>query len=156
MEHFTVPLQDPFAFKALWWVLAGLLLLCGVAAFFLAKRYRLAREKKAAQTPPPETLAAIKNRYLDDLNALYTDYAETALDDRACYIALSGLVRGFVSETTGIDVETCTLQEISRMKLPQLTQLVSECYEPEFAERTAPVNPAATVKRAAHIISRWL
>lgn len=156
MEHFTVPLQDPFAFKTLWWILAGVLLIGGALIIVLAKRYRVMREQKAPQGPPPESLAAIKNRYLDDLNALYTDYAETALDDRGCYIALSGLVRGFVSETTGIDVETCTLQEISKMKMPQLTQLVSECYEPEFAERTAPVNPAATVKRAAHIISRWL
>ena len=39
----------------------------------------------------------------------------------------------FVYEMTGISVQNCTLEEIRPLRIPRLTRLVEEYYEPEFS-----------------------
>ena len=60
----------------------------------------------------------------------------------------------FVFEVTGIKVQHYTLTEIRRVNIPQLTNLVREYYEPEFARETR-ADVRASIFRTRSLIESW-
>ena len=79
-------------------------------------------------------LAGIKERYLDTLGAIERDLREGKTEPRFAYQRMSGAIRGFVYEATGVKVQKYTLYEIKQLRMHRLTQLIEEYYVPEFAE----------------------
>ena len=63
-------------------------------------------------------------------------------------------IRMFVYEVTGIKVQKYTLTEIRRVNIPQLTNLVREYYEPEFA-REARADVKTSLYRTRMLIESW-
>ena len=135
---FTVELQPPFSF---WtgWLAAGLVLLVAAAVlwfvFWRRLRDRL-RDPAALQIrrPSEADMMRIRQQALAELTDLEKEYRVGRVSVRETSQRLSGLVRGFVGDMTGIPVQEYTLSDIRRLRMPVLTALVQEYYVPEFAD----------------------
>ena len=135
---FTVELQGPFSFRILW-LAAGICLLLAALILGIVFRRLLFRRRSRQDTPKirrPDggDIPRIKQKYLADLLKLETEVREGGIHARETYQRLSLLIRSFVFEMTGIRVQEYTLQDIRRLRLPVLTELVQEYYVPEFAD----------------------
>ncbi len=135
----TVSLQPPFEYY--WWVIViAILLMAGAVALCIYVLSKVISAKKAMQkkavikTPPPRMLMDIKNHYMLQLQGLMNLYSSKQITKREAYQRLSLLIRGFVHESTGLNVENFTKSEIKAFGIKQLDQLMEEYYIPEFAE----------------------
>lgn len=161
----TVKLQNPFEFS--WWVILVTALFLAaalaIATYLIIKLIKSRPEKKKAQKPAPvrvmtpALLFAIKNQYLGKVMTLQKDYNAQKLDKREGYQKLSLLIRGFVHEVTGINVENYTKKEIKAMGIVKLDALMEEYYVPEFAEDEKARNKDFKVScdRAMGVIRSW-
>ena len=154
----SVDLQAPFNYFIVWIILA-VLFIAGVifAQIYLRKKLgdRLKREKqirikKIAET----TLEGKKKKYLAELSYIETDLVNNKITIREAYHKISHTIRMFVFEVTGIKVQHYTLTEIRRVNIPQLTNLVREYYEPEFARETR-ADVRASIFRTRSLIESW-
>ncbi len=101
---------------------------------------------------------AIKRTYLSRLDDIIKDYHSQKVDNRGVYIRLSKLIRGFAFEMTGVKLKNCTLDDISRMNMPQLYNLVYEYYDPEFARVSRGHSPMVidnVLTKTRMVIERW-
>lgn len=157
MENFTVQLQDVFSYKPIWVILAAILLAGALAIIvvLIIKLVKYQRSKPPKIKPvPPKKLEEIKGKYLNKLGKLRNEAESGKLDMKQSYQKLSKVVRLFVFEATGIKVQFYTLADIERRNMRQLSELIKECYEPEFAENSV-ANTLASIDNAARIISNW-
>lgn len=136
----SVELQEPISYMSLWLIIAivlAVLIIFTQVFFRILFKGRLKRPKKLkVKKPKPKTLEEIRRKYLSRLYVIENDIAGGKYTVRQGYQQLSECVRGFVFEATGIPVDKCSLSEIRTLKMPVLTGLVTEYYEPEFARFT--------------------
>ena len=156
---FSVELQDPLSYHILVPVLAALLMIVALAVclviFLRFRPIRAPKERKIEIVrPAPATLEEIRRRYLQELMMLRTQAAGGAIERRQAYQRLSKLIRGFVQETTGIEVQNYSLSEIRKLGIVPLTDLMSEYYEPEFALRSA-ANLIQSLDRTQGVVQAW-
>ncbi len=138
----SVKLQSPFEYS--WWVyliFAGLLILAlvlvilGIARImpYLKKEKKIPSvARKVAMTPG--LLQALKEQYVTRVQALVGLYRDGKVGKRDGYQQLSYVIRSFVHEVTGINVENYTKSEVKAMGIRNLDILMEEYYVPEFAE----------------------
>jgi hypothetical protein len=138
----SVKLQNPFEYS--WWVYlvfavlllaAFVLLICGgvKAAPYLKKEKKIPSvARKVAMTPG--LLRALKEQYVSRVQAIIKGYTEGTVSKRDGYQQLSFVIRSFVHEVTGINVENYTISEVKAMGIRKLDILMEEYYVPEFAE----------------------
>lgn len=136
----SVELQESNSYMSLWMIIAVALVLLIIAAqivFRVLFKGRLRKPKKPKiKKVPPKTLQEIKSKYLGVLYNIEMSSRSGQLTVRESYQRLSGCIRDFVFEATGIPVDKYSLSEIKKLRMPSLTRLVSEYYEPEFARET--------------------
>ena len=154
----SVELQAPFNYLPLW-IILSVLLIAGVifAQIYLRKKLgdRLKREKQIKLKRISEgTLEGKKKKYLAELSYIETDLVNNRITIRQAYHKISHTIRMFVFEVTGIKVQHYTLTEIRRVNIPQLTNLVREYYEPEFARETR-ADVRASIFRTRALIEGW-
>ncbi len=126
-------------------------------------QYLKYREKKEKAVRPvrrfmtPQLLAFIKNQYAGKLRNLQNEYSQNMISKREGYQRLSLLIRGFVHEVTGINVENYTKKEIQAMGIKKLDMLMEEYYVPEFAEDEKARNKDfnASCNTAMGVIGSW-
>ncbi len=162
----TVKLQHPFEYS--WWVTLIAVVLGAIAitaiAFFLAKAFAILRKKK--ETPrvavrkialSPDVIYKLKNQYMGKVQALLTSYNQNRIDKREGYQQLSALIREFVHEVTGINVENLTIREVRAYGIKKLDTLMEEYYVPEFAEdeKAKDKDFAQSCSRAMGVIKAW-
>ncbi|MCR5556619.1 MAG: hypothetical protein K6F75_03545 [Butyrivibrio sp.] len=132
--------------------------------FFLAlKRLNLKRSAKKKlnipdyKRPDRGSLVLIKDRYTRQLQELMTSYTNKKISKREGYQRLSLLIRGFVSDATGINVENYTKTEILNCGYKSLDSLMNEYYVPEFAEGERAQNRdfAASCNKTMKVIKSW-
>ena len=137
----TVTLQPPFEYY--WWVIliAAILAAAAIAIvlYVLNKYFHIfsklfSKPKSQIKTPPSKLLYQIKEDYIGQLQQLSLAYGSKSMDKRTAYQRLSLLIRGFVKEATGINVENYTKAEIKAFGIRHLDNLMEEYYVPEFAE----------------------
>ena len=136
----SVTLQEPFEYY--WWVIliAAILAVAALAIvlYVLNKYFHIfsafKKKKSIIKTPPPKYLYQIKEDYAAKLQNLAIAYGNRTMDKRTAYQRLSLLIRGFVKEATGINVENYTKAEIKGFGIRHLDNLMEEYYVPEFAE----------------------
>ena len=138
----TVKLQPPFEYS--WWVLWGTFILMAIALTILVLTIKKAmeiRKKNSAMSPAarkvvmtPEILRAMKKQYVDRVQRITVSYENGAITKRDGYQELSAVIRGFVHEVTGINVENLTRAEVRALGIRKLDLLMDEYYVPEFAE----------------------
>ncbi len=115
------------------------------------------RKNKLIQKPPRKALIQLKNEYAQKLQKLAQEYNSGEKNKREAYQRLSLLIRGFVHEATGINVENYTKIEIKKLGMPQLDRLMAEYYVPEFAEdeRAKHKDFIASCNAALGVIGSW-
>lgn len=154
----SVELQDPFAYLIIWIILAVLFAAAVVFAqvFFRKKlgdrikREKQIRIKKIAET----TLEGLKRKYIGELTCIEMDLRNQNITVRQAYQKMSLSIRMFVYDVTGIKVQKYTLSEIRKVNIPQLTQLVREYYEPEFALESR-MDVMSSIGRTRSVIESW-
>ena len=154
----TVELQDMFSYSSLLLALAvALVVVVGVIGLIV-----LLHRKKAKQ-PVEERIAPViktvpdnqvKEKYCAIINGLETKCRDGKVSNRKAYQELSKIIRHFVHEVTGIKVHHNTLDEIERLQMPELYEVVKECYAPEFSvDRKG--NIYDTMNKARMVIKEW-
>ena len=138
----TVELQDPFGYS--WWVylIAAVILLSALAilGYVFYQAYKLLKPgKKVSQAPrriqlTGEMLGRLKQQYISQIHDILAAYTAQKVDKRDGYQQLSAVIRSFIHEATGINVENFTVKEARAMGLKKLVPLMEEYYVPEFAE----------------------
>lgn len=152
----TVELQKSFSYLPLL-----LYLLAGVLGVVLIIFWPKKRKKQNTgpvflkpQPLPPQNIASLKNKYTALLSDLAKRCSENKLSHRKAFQKLSKIVRDFVFEATGIQVQYYTLSEIQVAGLPKLYELISECYAPEFS-RKSNSNVYEAINKARKVIEEW-
>ena len=157
MPHFSVELREPHSFMKVWMVLAAVLILLGavLAAVMIVRiiRERRAMKSLQAKNMTYKEIAALQKRYLGKCAEIETELAG-GLGNREAYQKLSETARMFVYEATDLQVQNCTLSQITRMGLPPLRILVEDYYDPEFAEESLG-NIGNAIARTRSMISSW-
>ena len=105
----SVELQEPNSYMSLWMIIAVALVLIIIAAqivFRVLFKGRLRKPKKPKiKKVPPKTLQEIKSKYLGVLYNIEMSSRSGQLTVRESYQRLSGCIRDFVFEATGIPVD---------------------------------------------------
>ena len=161
----TVKLQAPFEYS---WIVTLATIALGIIAavilVYVVKKLLDLREKTAAKRPryhkihlTPENLAKMKKDYIGRVSALLNGYLSGNLTKRDGYQKLSGIIRSFVHEVTGINVESFTVKEVKALGIRKLDELMEEYYVPEFAEDEKAENKdfAASCRVAMGVINSW-
>ena len=160
----TVTLRPPFEYY--WWIIL-IAAVIGVVALFLliTALFRIIkiyiREKNAGKPvikkPTRRELAIIKKDYTGRLSALAAAYNSKSIDMRNAYQRLSIEIRGFVAETTGINVDNYTKSEIKAIGIVPLDKLMDEYYIPEFGEdeRSRGRDFMASCNRTLGVVKSW-
>ena len=162
----TVKLQHPFEYS--WWVTLIAVVLGAIAltaiVFFLIKAFKALRKKKNAPRPAatkiamsPDMIYRVKNQYIGRVQALLNNYTQNKVDKREGYQQLSALIREFVHEVTGINVENFTIKEVKAFGIKKLDVLMEEYYVPEFAEdeKAKDRDFAESCNKAVGVIKAW-
>jgi len=154
----SVELQAPFNYLILWIILAVVLIGAVIfAQIYLRKKLgdRLKKEKALKIKRISETtLEGKKKKYLAELSYIETDLMNNKITIREAYHRISHTIRMFIFEVTGIKVQHYTLTEIRKVNIPQLTNLVREYYEPEFARKTR-ADIRASIFKTRSVIESW-
>ena len=132
--------------------------------FFLIKVFKALRKKKNAPRPAatkiamsPDMIYRVKNQYIGRVQALLNNYTQNKVDKREGYQQLSALIREFVHEVTGINVENFTIKEVKAFGIKKLDVLMEEYYVPEFAEdeKAKDRDFAESCNKAVGVIKAW-
>ena len=138
MVDTTVVRQDMFSYNILPIIIIGAVL----AAFviFAIVRLIIKHNKTKVKNEPANLVVSeiadvnsIKQMYLKQIVSLEKQLNNDEIDVRAAYQKMSEIIREFVFKVTKINVQTCTLMDISKLNMPMLTELIMDYYEPEFA-----------------------
>ena len=154
----TVELQDPFQYLIVWPIIA----LVFIAAVIFSQIYfrkklgdRLKREKSIRMKKIAEsTLEGKKRKYIGELVYIERDLMNQKITVRKAYQKMSMCIRSFVRDVTGINVDKYSLSEIRAVGIPQLTDLVREYYEPEFALETRR-DVMQSIRKTRMMIEGW-
>lgn len=149
-----VDLQEPFSYSFIGLIL--LILLVVVFIVVLIVRIILKRRKTPAviEYIPVVDIDRVKGKYLKMIDELVVSVNEEKVSNRRAYNDLSGIIRKFTFEATNIDVMKCSLNDIKKLKMPSLTKLVEEYYEPEFSyEGTGDI--LSSIDRTKEVILKW-
>ena len=114
------------------------------------KREKQIKLKKIAES----TLEGLKKKYIGELTCIEMDLRNQKITVRQAYQKMSICIRMFVHDVTGIKVQKYTLSEIKKVNMPQLTQLVREYYEPEFALESR-TDVMGSIQRTRYVIEGW-
>lgn len=147
--------SDKYEFWALW-VFGIVLLIIFIAYVFVKtglfdKVKSLTHRNKKFKVKSPEK---IRNRYLYKIDEINVLLRNNRIDAREGYRRLSELVRVFAYEVTGVKVQNFTLNEIRGMGISNLTELISDFYEPEFAKKTE-ADVIAGLAKTRKVIEEW-
>lgn len=124
--------------------------------------YRRSQEKKRQlmyqmRMNPPKVRPVpmiVKSQYLRQLALLNGRLRDGKVSSKQGFQELSQMIRRFAKDYAGIEVTNKTLEEISRMDYPQLTELVSEYYAPEFAPNYEG-DLASSIAKTRRVIETW-
>ncbi|MCF4120283.1 hypothetical protein L1785_04750 [Antribacter sp. KLBMP9083] len=138
-------LLPPVGYSGWWTVLGVALLLVAVALVVLplwftrrskqemeAERHAPAPSGRRGRTDPWD---ALRKEYTARLDEIERRYERDELDSRALHQELAREMRRFAATRLGRPVETLTLTQIAELQdARRLTDLITRCYAPEFAD----------------------
>lgn len=151
----TVKLQEAFSYSILpSLILLGLIVLLTIYFIWSKKNSKKTEEKEIVIKEVKKDVNKIKEKYLKKLENLETKINEKKISIRGTYQNLSSIIRLFVYEVTNIKVQNCTLREIDKLNMPNLTRLIEEYYAPEFAEHSLG-NIKSSLEKTRKVIEKW-
>lgn len=159
----SVELQDPFSY-ALWPIIVMVVVfVAGVTALVLFYYFKVlkkpARKVPKIKEAPPVVVKKrnpmeIRLDYLSRIDVVQRKYENNQIDARIAHQELSAIVRLFVNEMTGINIQTFSLSELKSTRFVSVTNLIEEFYAPEFALR-ADKDTRNSIEDARKVIQAW-
>ena len=129
----SVNLQEPFSYSIIPMIVI-IILTFVIAIYIIVKACNKVRKEKTNIT-----------KRLDNNN----------ISIREAYQKLSSTIRYFVYEVTNIKVQNYTLQDIKKLDMPILYELVEEYYVPEFSEKSIG-NIKLSIEKTRKVIEKWI
>ncbi|HBZ02506.1 MAG TPA: hypothetical protein DEO83_01660 [Lachnospiraceae bacterium] len=154
----TVELQGPFMYLIIWPIIAFIFIAAVIVAQIILRKKLGDRLKRAKQIKikkiSESTLEGKKKKYIGELVCIESDLMNNRITIRTAYHKMSKCIRGFVRDVTGLNVDKYSLSEITSIGIPNLTNLVREYYEPEFARETRS-DVKGSIMRTRMTIEGW-
>ena len=148
-----VPLQEPFSYS-LWPIVLCLFVIVLLTCYMFVPVLKQKRKEIKVKKEKPYRIVEIKEKYLSQLDQLEKMVKDNHISIRHAYQKVSMTIRQFVNEITGIKVQNCTLQDIEKLNMPLLTELMKEYYEPEFSEKSGG-NIKNSIQKTRMVIEKW-
>ena len=92
--------------------------------------------------------------YLQKLSGIKTKYENGKISNRKLCILMSSLVRHFVYDKTDILVQNYSLEEIKKLNMPDLANLIEKIYNPEFSKYSNN-DLSYLIKETEEVIRQW-
>lgn len=156
----TIQLQDPFQYSFLLLAFLSLIVFGYLIFLIVSKIVEKAKAKKPKVVAPPPVIkkpvdiGLLKSKYIAQVNNIELGLDQGAVGCRDAYQQMSMCIRSFVNEATGINVQSCTLQDIKALNMPALETLIQEYYAPEFA-RDSIGDAKASLEKTRRAIETW-
>ena len=149
-----VNLKAPFSYSWIPIIILLVVLLLPFLYLLLKKLGVFNLKKNNILNFTAKDINGIKYKYLSKLNDLELSLNDKRITSRKAYQELSVLIRLFVYELTGLEVQSCTLKDIKKLNIPVLYELIKEYYDPEFS-KISKGNIKASIEKTKEVISRW-
>ena len=149
-----VNLKAPFSYSWIPIIILLVVLLLPFLYLLLKKLGVFNLKKNNILNFTAKDINSIKYKYLSKLNDLEKSLNDKKITSRKAYQELSMLIRLFVYELTGLEVQSCTLKDIKKLNIPVLYELIKEYYDPEFS-KISKGNIKASIEKTKEVISRW-
>lgn len=108
----------------------------------------------AAAGAPVIDIAALKNRYLEQIAQVESAYQTRQIKPRMAHQKLSTILRQFAGEAGQSGVQSYTLAELKQTRFTQLVPAIESYYPPEFAAlENGSVERAVTLARK--VVAEW-
>ena len=162
----TVTLRPPFEYS-LWVFLVGIIIFAAFLFVFIKVLLKILgiEKKDGVATDKSENHFSIssghqyivKQKYIAQIQLLKNDYKNGKVSQREGFQRLSLLIRGFIHDVTGINVETATIRDVKKLGIKHLDKLMEEYYVPEFAEDGRPISKelSESCETAMGVIRTW-
>lgn len=148
----SVNLEPSFSYTILYWVIFLTLILI-IVLWFLEKNKKENKVVVEIENNTPN-IKSIKLKYLKKLTILENKIDKNEITIRRAYQNLSSIIRYFVNAVTGIKVQNCTLEDIKKLNMPMLYELIKEYYNPEFAEKSLG-DIKSSIEKTRKVIKKW-
>ena len=149
----SVNLQESF-WDIIYLLIIITIVITAITIYLILGRKKDKKVENVTQIKPVTNKRVIKNRYIVKLHQLQGRIKDNEIDIRNAYQELSKTIRYFVFEMTGIKVQNFTLEEIEKLNIPLLYELIQEYYTPEFSEKSLG-DIMSSIDRARKVIEKW-
>ena len=149
----SVNLEPSFSYSILYWVICLTIILIFVL-WFLEKNKKEENVVPKIESDNNPNIKSIKLKYLKKLTILENKIDKKEITIRKAYQNLSSIIRYFVHSITGIKVQNYTLEDIKKLNMPMLYELIKEYYRPEFAEKSL-VDIKSSIEKKRKVIKKW-
>lgn len=131
------------------------LILLFINLYFLLKLINNKIDENIPEVKQPnKDITLIKNRFIKEIDLLKSQIENNKITNRKAYQRLSKIIRTFIYEMTSIKVPNYTLEEIKKININSLTQLVEEYYDPEFS-KISKGNIKESIEKTRQVIDSW-
>ena len=149
----SVDLQEPFSYSVIG-IIITLALIVVLTIYFYKKKPVKKEVVPEIKVVKGRDVKKIKIKYIKKLGILYGQIQKNEVSIRKAYQRLSKIIRYFVFEVTEIKVQNYTLDEIQKLNMPQLYELILEYYKPEFARNSVGAIKESVLK-TREVIKEW-
>lgn len=133
----------------------GLLLLIGAWYVFVVRFTRRRFPRATLASPPsPASIRKLQVKYAGLIAEVEREFHSGGLSEREVNSRLSLLVRFFVYETSGVDAQVMTLDDLRGASVPGITEAVADYYPVAF-EQERHGDPAEAISTAREVIATW-
>ncbi|HEY9565597.1 MAG TPA: hypothetical protein VIR30_17665 [Nocardioides sp.] len=144
----------PIGYSSLWvWLAVGAFIL--VSLYYLAVwAWSVSGHPKPVANRDPVTA---RTKAFGEFDRIGAQVASGELPEREGYQQMSAVVRGFVSEVTGLPTHTMALADLRAIGIPHVADLVALMYPPEFSpeDDVAQEPLSRTLDRARNVVATW-
>lgn len=156
-DYFTVDLQGPMSYSNIWIIITVIALIIPLITILIIMLVKKAKSRPKKIVIPQEVklpLPQLKEKYLFMTSELEMRFRQGKITEKFAYEELSSLTRHFVYDATDVKVQNLSLEEIGRIGMPALNELIAECYPPEFRPGEKG-NILVSIDHARRIVAQW-
>ncbi|MCS4275361.1 hypothetical protein M2390_000522 [Mycetocola sp. BIGb0189] len=158
-------LYPPYQYLPGWFFLALGVVILAVAAILIVARLTRPLIEPPAGPPVPaadpamltaQAYGALRAEYFGRLDQIESEYRSGTLQPHDVHARLSGLVRAYVNEYSGLEAPVLTFTELSRRGVPPvLLDALGRYYYPSQFDPHTMVDPLAGIAIARQVVTTW-
>ncbi|QIX26240.1 hypothetical protein ncot_06200 [Nocardioides sp. JQ2195] len=148
-DEFSGPVD--YASQWLWWALGAFALV--VVFYLVVLVWSLLGGSRPGR---PVDLPSARARALAELDRIGHQVHAGEMPERLGHQQMSVVVRGFVSDASGLPALTMALADLRAAGIPHLAETIALMYPPEFSPSgTGDASLQSTLDRARDVVSSW-